>query len=155
VNWVKLPIVEHVFIVEHFPIFFSFINEMEWFLGHWMQKLEDYKFLWVLEIKEQHRKHMKGMSDIFFIFLEKITLHLSSNPISSSFLVCFEGFKTWWVHQLSLYKTSLYVRNKDASIKDFKFKIPIFVLFTHHGILNCFRPNTPYLPQSFIELNNF
>ncbi len=42
-NWVKLPIVEHVLIVEHIPIFFSFINEMERFLGHWMHKLEDYK----------------------------------------------------------------------------------------------------------------
>jgi hypothetical protein len=31
----------------------------------------------VLEIKEQHRTHMKRMNDFYFNFLEKITLHLS------------------------------------------------------------------------------
>jgi hypothetical protein len=112
--------------------------------------------LWVLEIKKQHRKHMKRMNIIFFKLLEKITPpFFSFSPISSSYLVCFEGFKTWWVHQLGLYKTFLYVRDKDAMIKDFKLKIPISFLFTHHCILNCLRWNTPYLPQSFIKLNNF
>jgi len=49
----------------------------------------------------------------------------------------------------------IYARGKGAMIKNFKLKIPIFFLFNHHWILDCLRPNTPYLPQSFIELNNF
>jgi hypothetical protein len=49
----------------------------------------------------------------------------SSSPMSSSFLVCFEWFKIWWVHRLRFYKTSLYLGGKDATIKDFKLKILI------------------------------
>jgi hypothetical protein len=47
----------------------------------------------------------------------------SSSPRSSSFLVYFEWFKAYWVHQLWIYKTSLYSKNKDAIIKDFKLEI--------------------------------
>ncbi len=49
----------------------------------------------------------------------------SSNSITSSFLVHFEWFKTWWVHQLKLYKTSFYFKGKDAMIQDFKLVILI------------------------------
>jgi hypothetical protein len=49
----------------------------------------------------------------------------SSNLISSSLLVFFERFNTWWVRELGLYKTFLYSRNKDATIKDPKLEILI------------------------------
>jgi hypothetical protein len=39
---VELSITEHVPIIEHFPIFFSFLNQIEWFLCHWRHKLEGY-----------------------------------------------------------------------------------------------------------------
>jgi hypothetical protein len=122
---VELPI------TEHFPIFSS---------------------LWS-EVKEQHRKHTKTMSDSLLQFFWKHSSRLlySSSPISSSFLVRFEWFKIWWVLQLGLYRTSFYSRSKDATIKDFKLEIQI-----------CFNPppppltpKTPYLPHSFIELSNF
>jgi hypothetical protein len=51
----------------------------------------------------------------------------SSNSITSSFLVHFEWFKTWWVHQLKLYKTSFYFKGKDAMIQDFKLTILICI----------------------------
>jgi hypothetical protein len=41
---VEPPIVEHVFIIKHFLIFSSFLNWIDWFLCHWMRKLEGYKF---------------------------------------------------------------------------------------------------------------
>jgi hypothetical protein len=41
---VEPPIVEHVFIIKHFLIFSSFLNRIEWFLCHWMCKLEGYNF---------------------------------------------------------------------------------------------------------------
>jgi hypothetical protein len=49
------------------------------------------------------------------------------------------------VHQLKLYKISLYVRGKDVTIKDSKLEILIWFYFTHHQILNSFTSNTPYL----------
>ncbi len=52
----------------------------------------------------------------------------TSSLVSSSFLICFEWFKTWWVSQLRLYKTSSYFRSKDVTTKDFKL-----------GILICFN----------------
>jgi hypothetical protein len=41
---VESPFIKHVFIIKHFLIFFSFLNQIESFLCHWMCKLEDYKF---------------------------------------------------------------------------------------------------------------
>jgi len=43
-------------------------------------------------------------------------------PISSSISNCLESLKTWWVPQLGLYKTSLYSKDKDATIKVFSLK---------------------------------
>jgi hypothetical protein len=44
--------------------------------------------------------------------------------MSSSFLICFQWFKTYWVCQwLKLYKTSLYFRGQDAMMKYFKLEI--------------------------------
>ncbi len=33
-------------IIEHFPIFCQFLNQMEWFLYHWMHKWEGHKCFW-------------------------------------------------------------------------------------------------------------
>ncbi len=49
----------------------------------------------------------------------------SSSLIFSSFLVCFERFKTWCMCQLGLYKASLYSKSKDAMMKIFKLDILI------------------------------
>jgi len=43
----------------------------------------------------------------------------------SSFLIHFERLKTWWVHQLGLYKNSLYSKCKDAMIKYLKLEMLI------------------------------
>jgi hypothetical protein len=43
--------------------------------------------------------------------------------MSSSFLVRFQWFKTWWVRHVGIYKTSLYPIGKDATIKDLKLEI--------------------------------
>jgi len=96
------------------------------------------------------------MSDsLFQFFWKNSSRHLfSSSPIFSLFLIYFEWLKTWWVHQLVLYKTSLYSRGKDTKIKDVK-----------HEILICFKspivehwspltPNTPNLAHSFIKLRD-
>ncbi len=91
-----------------------------------------------------------------FFLKHSSRLLYSSRPISSSFSVRFGWFKTWWVHQLGLYKTSLYSRSKDATIKDFKLEIQICSnspTTEHYNIPP--TPNTPYLPHSFIELSNF
>jgi hypothetical protein len=40
---VKLPIIKHVFIIKHFPIFSSFLNQIERLLCHWTCKMESYK----------------------------------------------------------------------------------------------------------------
>jgi hypothetical protein len=60
-----------------------------------------------------------------FFWKNNSRLLFSSSTISSSFLLCFELFKTWWVRQLRLHKTSLCSKCKDAAIKDFKIKILI------------------------------
>ncbi len=61
----------------------------------------------------------------------------SSCPISFSFLVCFEWFKTWWVRHLGLCKTSLYFKGKDATTEDFKLKI---LIFFYLWIIKCLTP---------------
>ncbi len=35
-------IIEHILIIEHFPILFSFLNQIEQLLCHWTCKLEGY-----------------------------------------------------------------------------------------------------------------
>jgi hypothetical protein len=40
---VKLPINKHVPITKHFSIFFSFFNQIEQFLCHWISKLKGQK----------------------------------------------------------------------------------------------------------------
>jgi hypothetical protein len=68
-----------------------------------------------------HRKRMR------YSLLQKIwknSFRPLSNccPISSSISNRFECLKTWWVPQLGLYKTSLYSKDKDATIKVFSLK---------------------------------
>jgi hypothetical protein len=63
----------------------------------------------------------------------------SSTPVSSLFLVCFEWFKTWRVHQLGLYKISLYFRSKDVMIQDFKLKI---LIWFNSSIIEYWPPST-------------
>jgi hypothetical protein len=72
------------FIIEHFSIFFSFINQIDQFLCHWTCKLQGYK------VKEQPRKHKKRMSDSLFLFFWKNNWRpfSSSSPISSSLFLC-------------------------------------------------------------------
>jgi len=115
---VKLLITKHILITKHFPIFSSFINQIEQFLcpGH---KLEGYKQTFI----NTGRRWMI----VCFKRFEKITLDFSlvPVPISSLFLVCIEWYKTWWMHQLGLYRTSLNSKGKDATIKDFKLEILI------------------------------
>jgi hypothetical protein len=119
---VELPI------IKHYPIFSS----------HSLTKLSDFcvigctnlrvtNVFWASKVKEQrkeHKKEGKGWMIVCFNFFERIALdspqvRSNFNPISSSFLVHFEWLKTWWMHQLGLYKTS---KTKDAMIKDFKLK---------------------------------
>jgi hypothetical protein len=38
-----MPITEHISNIEHFPIFMSYLNQIERFLCYWMCKLEAYK----------------------------------------------------------------------------------------------------------------
>lgn len=92
---IKPPINEHIPIIEHFWIFSSFLNQIELFLCHWTHKLEDYKFLWALEVKEQQKIIGRGGVIICFFFFEIIAIDFSivPNPVSSSFLACFEWFK--------------------------------------------------------------
>jgi hypothetical protein len=40
---VELFIIKHIYIVEHFSIFSSFLNEIERFLCHWTHKLKSDK----------------------------------------------------------------------------------------------------------------
>ncbi len=78
----------------------------------------------------------------------------SSNPISSSILVHFEWFKTWWVHQLGFYQTCLYFRGKRQWYKILSLKSKS-VFITHHQTLSPLTPNTPYLLDCFTKLRNF
>jgi hypothetical protein len=113
-----------------------------------------------LEVHEQLRKHRKRMSDSLLQFFWKtISRPLSSSsPIFFSFLIRFEWFKTWLVHQLEFHKTSFYSRGKDATIKDFKLEILIYFnslisnnesLYTKHPI------SSPFLYQIKQFLWNF
>jgi hypothetical protein len=112
---------------------------------------------WMSEVMEQQRKHKKRMSDSFVqLFWKNSSRTLSSSSsISSSILVCFEWFKTWWVCQLGLYKTSLYFTSKDATIENLKLEILICFkspITKHWALLH----QTPqYLAHSFIELKFF
>jgi hypothetical protein len=38
-----MPIIEHIPNIEHFPIFMTYLNQIERFLCCWMHKLEAYK----------------------------------------------------------------------------------------------------------------
>ncbi len=78
--------------------------------------------------KEQHKTHRKTVNDSLFEFFWKNSSRplTSSNSTSSSFLVCFEWFKTWWVCQLRLYQKKLNSKGKDALIEDFMFKTLIY-----------------------------
>jgi hypothetical protein len=83
-------------------------------------------FFWVSEVKENTEITRRGWMIVCFKKFEKyLYTPLSSSLIYSSFLVWFKWLKTWCVHQLELYKTSLYSRGKDATIKDFKLEILI------------------------------
>jgi hypothetical protein len=104
-----------------------------------------------------HNKHTKRMSySVLQILWKNNSRPLSSFClISSSFLVCFEWFKTRCVHQLGVYKSSLYSRGKDAMIQDLKYKIRIYFnspIIEHWAPLT---PNTPYLAHSFYWIERF
>jgi hypothetical protein len=43
-------------IIEHFPIFSQFPNQMEQFLYHWMHKREGYKCFWNVKSKRATKK---------------------------------------------------------------------------------------------------
>jgi hypothetical protein len=92
-NKVELPLIEHIFIIQHFPIFFGFCSQIEWFLCHWMCKLQGYKYTWsVSKVKEQHQKKKleeKGCVTICFNILGKIALDLDPLLIPVSYLVHF------------------------------------------------------------------
>jgi len=64
---------------------------------------------------------------VYFNIFEKNSSRLlcTSNLISFSILIHFEWFKTWWVRQLGIYKTFVYSKSKDATIKNFKLEILI------------------------------
>jgi hypothetical protein len=123
---VKSPIIKHVSITKHFLIFFlilssnlNFLLFFKYFilfnlfiLCHWTYKLEGYK--WFLNVKRKEamlktqEKHKKRMSDSLLQFFWKISFRLlsSSSPLSFSFFIFFEWFKSWWVCQLGYYKIS-------------------------------------------------
>jgi hypothetical protein len=59
------------------------------------------------------------------------------------------------VHQLTLYKTSLYFKRQRCNNQRFlNWNLNLF-WFTHHLALSPITPNTPYLPHSFTKLSNF
>jgi hypothetical protein len=91
-NKIEPPIKEPI--IEHFWIFSSFLNQIELFLCHWVHKLEDYKFLWALEVKEQQKNIERRWVIICFNIFKIITIDLSLVPtlVSSSILACFEWF---------------------------------------------------------------
>ncbi len=84
--------------------------------------------LWASEVKEQPRKHRKRMIDILFQFLFKIILDpsLVLTPYLPHFEVHFEWFKTWWVWQLGLYKSFVFLCIPVATTKDLKLEILIY-----------------------------
>jgi hypothetical protein len=107
--------------------------------------------LWAWKVKEQCSKHMKRLSDSLLNFFWKPSSRslYSSSLISSSFSVCFEWFKIWWGRQVGLYKNSLYLRGKDAMVKDLKFKILLCFksLITEHWIPLCQTPHILPIPS--------
>ncbi len=128
------------------------------------------------KVKEQPRKHKKRMNDSRFQKkIEKIGLepYIALIPYLSHFSVhFFEWFKTWWVCQLGLYKTSFHSRSQDVMIKDFKLEILIRFnsLLIKRWILlhqtpcvfpipllkwTIFATNTPCPSHSFTEMSNF
>jgi len=78
----------------------------------------------------------------------------SSNPLSSSFLVHFKSFQAWWVCQLRLYKTFSYLKSKMQWSKIWNSKFYSILICLSMNI-EPLTLNTPYLPHSFIKLNNF
>jgi hypothetical protein len=100
-------------------------NQIEQFLCNRTCKLEGHK--WSLSIIGRKEQHRKRMSDSLLQFFWKYNSKPLSpfTSISSSFLVCFEWFNIWWVHQLRLDKASSHFKAKDATIKDFKLEILI------------------------------
>jgi hypothetical protein len=76
-----------------------------------------------LEVKEQCKKTHTGRGwwvIVCFNFLGEVAQELlsSSSLISSSFWVHFQWFKTWWVHQLELYKNFFVFQ--EAKMQQFK-----------------------------------
>jgi hypothetical protein len=114
---VESPIIEHILIIEHYSIFYSFLNQIGQFLCNGKHKLKGYKCSLRVKSKEQCKEHRKRMSNgLFQVFWKNSSRPLiSSSLISSSFLICFEWFETSGVCQLGLYKTSLYCTGKDAT----------------------------------------
>lgn len=104
INIIKLPISEHISINEHFSIFSLFLNQVEWFLCHY--KLEGYICsLNIINKGATQKNTRRGWMIICFKFFWKN--NLKKNSFLTSYLlhlVCFEWFKTWWVHELGLYK---------------------------------------------------
>jgi len=75
---------------------------------------------WIcIKIKCWCTLHRKRMSYSMLQKIWKNSFRPLSNccRISSSISNHFEWLKTWWVPQLGLYKTSLYSKYKDATIK--------------------------------------
>jgi len=120
---VKQPIAKHVLIIEHFRYFLCSLIQLSDFYAIQCANWRLTNVLWASEVKEQHWKHRKKMSDSFLQFFLKTNFRPLSNlsPIASSILVCFEWFKILWVHHLGLYKAALYSRGKDAKILSSKF----------------------------------
>jgi hypothetical protein len=92
-----------------------------------MQKLKGYKCFWSMRSKGTMQKTQeKNEWHLASIFLKKCSRSFSNSCLLfSSYLVSFEWFKIWWVHQLWLYKSSLYSRGKNETFEDFKLKILI------------------------------
>ncbi len=119
------PITEHISNIEHFPIFMSYLNQIERFLCYWMCKLEAYKSFLSVRSKGAMRETREEDVIVCFNIFEKIILS-SFSLIFSSFFVRFEQFKKpYECKQLGFYKTSLYCKGKDSTIKDFKLEILI------------------------------
>ncbi len=112
--------------------------------------------LWVWEVKEHYKEHIKRMNNSLLQFFWKNVFRLLSSfsRISSSFFFRFEWFKTWWVHHLRFYKSSLYSGGKDATIQNFKLKILICFNSPITRYWTSFHQTPPYFPHSFMELKN-
>ncbi len=75
-------------ITQHFPIFFSLLNQMEWSLCHWRSRLDGYRCSlsvrskWATQITEEEDELNwgRGWAIVCFKFFEKITLDSSSVP---------------------------------------------------------------------------